>query len=86
MTAGITNLATDEWALAREAAILLKSLGRPARAVSLWQTLLTTDSLPRELRLAWLKDAIHASKAAGDVTRAADWEKALSGLIPAAEK
>ena len=86
LTAGITNLATDEWALAREAAILLKSLGRPARAVSLWQTLLTTDSLPRELRLAWLKDAIHASKAAGDVTRAADWEKALSGLIPAAEK
>lgn len=80
----LKSFATDEWALAREAALLLENLGRPARAVEVWQTLLTSEAMPRELRVAWLPDASKAARAAMDLTQANRWEEMLTGLLPPA--
>jgi uncharacterized protein (TIGR03790 family) len=71
---------TDEWALAREAALQLERLGRPVRAVELWRSLLATESLPRELRLAWLPEAKRSANAAVDLAQAIEWERALADL------
>ncbi|MCX6941966.1 MAG: TIGR03790 family protein [Verrucomicrobia bacterium] len=78
---------TDEWALAREAALQLERLGRPVRAVELWRSLLATESLPRELRVAWLPEAKRAANAAVDLAQAISWERALADLAgPSADK
>jgi hypothetical protein len=71
---------TDEWALAREAALQLERLGRPVRAVELWRSLLATESLPSELRVTWLPEARRAAQTALDLTQAIAWERALADL------
>ena len=76
----LKTLPTDEWALAREAALQLETLGRPARAVELWRTLFAVEALPRELRLAWLREASHAAIAAHDLTSATEWERMFTAL------
>lgn len=78
---------TDEWALAREAALQLERLGRPVRAVGLWRRILATESLPRELRVAWLPEARRAANAAVDLAQATEWERALADLAgPSTDK
>jgi len=74
----------DEWALVREVAAELTALGRPRRAVELWQTLFAMEALPRELRVAWLREASQAAAAAKNAEQAADWERALAELAPPA--
>ncbi len=76
----LKSFPTDEWALAREAALLLESVGRPARAVELWRTLFSTETLPRELRIAWLRDASHAALLAKDTAQSLEWDKAFLDL------
>jgi hypothetical protein len=81
-----TAFPTNEWALAREAAQLLDSAGRPNRAVDLWRTLLASQPLPADLRLAWLPDALRVARAAGDNPQAVAWQAELAALAAAAEK
>ncbi len=64
----------QEWALAREAALLLVSCGRSARALDVWRTVLAAPELPRALRLAWLPDAREAARAAKDHALAMAWQ------------
>ena len=78
----LKSFATDEWALAREAAVLLENLGRPARAVELWRTLLASEAMPRELRVVWLPEASKAARAAKDFAQATKWDNALAELVP----
>ncbi len=80
--AQLKNFPTDEWALAREAAQLLETGGRPARAVEVWLELLGALEMPRELRLLWLPDAKKAARAAQDSTQAEIWQKELDQLSP----
>jgi len=83
----LTTIPTDEWALAREAALQLEHLGRPVRAVELWRSVLATDSLPRELRVAWLPEARRSAHAALDLAQAIAWERALTDLAgPSTDK
>ena len=76
----LTAIPTDEWALAREAALQLERLGRPVRAVELWRSVLATESLPRELRVTWLPEAKRSANAAVDLAQAIEWERALADL------
>jgi uncharacterized protein (TIGR03790 family) len=78
--AQLRNFETDQWALAREAAQLLETSGRVARACEVWESLLGVKAMPRELRIAWLPDAIRAARTANDVARAAAWQAEWAAL------
>ncbi len=80
--AQLKNFPTDQWALAREAAQLLETSGRPARAVEVWRVLLGAAELPRELRLAWLPEAKKSAVTAQDSAQASTWQKSLDELTP----
>jgi hypothetical protein len=67
-------------------ALLLVELERPVRAVEIWRTLFGIAAMPRELRVAWLGDAIKAAQAAKDLSQASAWEGARNELIPLEEK
>jgi hypothetical protein len=55
--------------------------------VELWRSLLATESLPSELRVAWLPEARRAAHAALDLSQAIAWERALADLAgPSTEK
>jgi uncharacterized protein (TIGR03790 family) len=82
----LKSLDASEWAIAREAAQLLEHCGRPMRALDVWRTLFAVAALPRELRVAWLPEAVKTARATGDHSQAAAWEKQLSELTAAAEK
>ncbi len=83
----LKSFRANEWALARDAAQMLDLCGRPARALEVWRTLLGTDTLPRELRIAWLRDARATALAAKDATQAGTWQQELESLtFPAPEK
>jgi uncharacterized protein (TIGR03790 family) len=72
---------SDEWALAREAAQLLDTCGRPTRALEVWRTLLAIEAIPREVRIAWLHDGARAARAAKDAGQALAWEQLADGLV-----
>jgi len=77
----------DEWAVAREAALVLEACGRPARSIEVWRILFAIPELPAELRMAWLGDARDAALAVKDAGQAAAWERerdelAAKGRIP----
>ncbi|MBI5693029.1 MAG: TIGR03790 family protein [Verrucomicrobia bacterium] len=76
----LSSFDANEWALAREAALLLETAGRPNRAVGVWRTLLGTTTLPVALRLAWLPEALRTASLAGDAAQARAWEKDLASL------
>ncbi|MES2697341.1 MAG: TIGR03790 family protein [Verrucomicrobiota bacterium] len=82
----IKRFSPDEWALAASAARLLAECGRGVRAVELWQTLLTLDKLPREMRIAWLREAAEAAKIAREVALASKWSAELAELTAPVEK
>ena len=75
----LKNFEPNEWALAREAAQLLETCGRAGRALEVWRAIFGSVALPREVRLAWLPDAIKAAQAARDPAQAhawrVEWEK-----------
>ena len=76
----LQNFEANEWALAREAAILLETCGRPARGLVVWRTLLGLG-LTRELRVAWLPDARKTALAAKDYSQASAWQTELDQLV-----
>lgn len=76
----LQGFAADEWGLAAEAARLLATCGRPASAVAVWKALFALETLPRELRVAWLPDAEVAAKAAREVALALKWNGELEAL------
>ena len=78
----LKTLPADEWALAREAALQLENLGRPARAVELWRMLFAIEALPPELRIAWLGDAVKVATVANNPAQVAEWGRALAELVP----
>lgn len=75
----------NEWALARQAAMLLKECGHPDAAVVIWRAVLDSNALPPILRRGWLHDAIAAAHDARDEARAAEWHSELEAWsVPAA--
>ena len=84
--AQLKTFPTDEWVLAREAAQLLETGGRAARAVDVWRALLAEKEMPRELRILWLPDAKKSAIAAQDATQADAWRKELDVLAPPASE
>lgn len=83
----LTAFDTNEWALAREAARLLELAGRAARAADLWKALLATPTLPGELKIAWLPEAVKTARAAGRSELVQGWQAELAVLTaPSAEK
>ena len=76
----LKSFPADQWALAREAAQWLETCGRPGRAEEVWRNLLDTETLPRELRTAWLADARKTALAAGDTAQAEVWAEELDRL------
>lgn len=80
----IKNFRTDEWALARDAAELLVTNGRPAVAVEIFRTILGIPTLPRSLRFTWLRDAVKAATAAGNQAQSSAWENELAEVTPTA--
>ena len=71
---------TDEWGLAREVALLLEKVERPASAVDVWRSLFKSPEIPAEVRLAWLGDARRAALAAKDSAQADTWQRELAAL------
>ncbi len=82
----LTAFDANEWALAREAAQLLAAAGRANRAVDVWRTLFGAPSLPVELRLAWLPEALKTARAAKDDVQMKVWQTELAALTAAVEK
>lgn len=76
----LTVFPPDEWALAREAALILEACGRPEGAVEIWRTLLAMDVLPRSLREPWLREGAKAARAAREIDLAKTWEKEAAAL------
>lgn len=83
---GLSGLKPSEWGLAREAAVWLASVGRPAPALPLWRAVLAGRSLPHELHVAWLAEAISAATAARDAVQAAQWERERDMITRPLEK
>lgn len=71
----------DEWGLVRATAALLEQLGAPSKAVQVYRQLLRVRQLPRDLRMAWTREARTAAASAGDLAQAAAWERDLSELL-----
>lgn len=65
---------TDEWALAGAAARLLADGGRAAPAADVYRNLLRTPSVPAELKIAWLPEAIAAARQSGASRQAETWQ------------
>jgi hypothetical protein len=76
----------NEWAVAREAAVLLEQCGRAARALEVWATLLGTTALPRELRIAWLPEARKTAEATANFEQARTWGSQLQELTAPEKK
>ncbi len=82
----LKDLEVNDWALAREAALLLQACERPARALEVWKNLLSRAGMTRELRVAWLPDARKAAMSAKDYTQASAWQVEWMEATGATEK
>ncbi|MDB6168614.1 MAG: hypothetical protein JWM88_1478 [Verrucomicrobia bacterium] len=78
--AALETFPPDEWALAHEAARLLRQAGAPDDGAKLLRHLLRDPALPAALRALWLADARDAAAAAGQVDQAAAWAAELEAL------
>ncbi len=76
----------DEWALAREAAVLLEECGRAGRAVDVWRVILAAPGLSAGLRIAWLPQAAAAARAARAPEQSLAWQRELAELTAPAGK
>jgi uncharacterized protein (TIGR03790 family) len=79
---GRMSFATDEWALACEAARILVACGQAPRAEEVYRRLLGNWNVPGELRSRWLLEARGAAAAAGDAAQAAAWRRELDEMAP----
>lgn len=83
----LSSFDANEWALAREAAQLLEAAGRAGRAADVWRALLASQTMPVELRIAWLPEAVKTARAARLNGLAQDWQIELTALTaPTPEK
>lgn len=80
--ARVKHFPTDEWALARDTAVMLASLDQSQPALAVWQTLLETKEIPGALRAAWLAEAYDLAVAAKDSTRIMKWKNAREETQP----
>jgi uncharacterized protein (TIGR03790 family) len=79
------SFSTDEWGLLRETALLAQACGAAPHAVELWRAVFASRDFPRELRLAWLPEAIRTAEAAENPRQAGAWRSELAALAtPAA--
>ena len=79
------SFSTDEWALLRETALLAQECGAAAHALELWRALFASREFPRELRLAWLPEAIGCAAAAENTKQLSAWRSEFALLAtPAA--
>lgn len=74
------KFATHQWAMAREAALLLEAGGHPQQARAVWRALLSSPGFPDELRKLWLPDAIRAAMSAKDAAQVGTWREMLQAL------
>jgi uncharacterized protein (TIGR03790 family) len=84
-TSRLESPTTEEWALLRAAARLLETNGAPAKSVETCRRLFAARDLPRELRVAWLSEAIRMADAANDPARSEAWGQELAELTAAAK-
>lgn len=68
-----SRFTANDWAVAREAALLLVSCGRATQARDVWRVLFASEGLTDELRMAWLPEAIDSALAAKDAAQADAW-------------
>ena len=80
----VNSLEASEWALAREAAQMLESVGRAAPAVGVWRALLAAKEIPRVVRIAWLAEAVSAAVAAREPKQAEMWRTERAALAGSA--
>lgn len=73
----------DEWALVQAGAHELVATGRADRATATLANLFRDPKIPRELRAAWLPEAINAAVAAGEEKQAAAWRTQFEALATA---
>jgi uncharacterized protein (TIGR03790 family) len=82
----LKNLSVEEWGLAHEAARLLHRAGSVRDAVRLYRTLLRDPARPKDVRMAWLKDARDAAVAAGESDQSTAWSSELESRPMAPKK
>jgi len=77
----IPGFPPDEWALGRDIAQKLEANGSASAAVAIYQHLFSAETMPRELRVAWLNEARNAARAANELQQAEAWRNELDELI-----
>lgn len=81
-----TEFRPDEWGLARAAAQLLQRVGAADSAEKIYAHLFQETTLPKDLRVAWLREANTAAMAAGHQEQALEWARELGRLDPEERK
>ncbi|HVU35860.1 MAG TPA: TIGR03790 family protein [Opitutaceae bacterium] len=66
-----------DWFLVRTVADQLAAAGHAERSIAWWRTLLDERSVPRELRLAWLPEAVADARAAAATAQLEAWQQDL---------
>ncbi len=75
------SLLSEHWVLARNAADLLATSGRPDLAVTAYRRLLAIRGLPAGVRAQWLVSARTAATAAHDSEQASIWKEDLNETV-----
>ena len=60
----------------------LTESGENRLALAVWQRVLGSRSLPKEVRIEWLRPALAAARAVQDANQTARWEEDLNTLLP----
>ncbi len=76
----VDKLPTDQWALAFEAAQLLADSGGARVAVPILALVLSQKSMPRDVRVLWLRQAAAIASSAGDRGKASAWTREADEL------
>jgi hypothetical protein len=76
---------TNDWALLKAAAEILRSCGRGGDAQTVLQQLLQLRDLPDGLRQDWLRDGVRLASGNGDLKQAMAWEAEANQLAAKAK-
>ena len=63
----------------------LTSSGERRLALAVWQRVLASRELPKEVRIEWLRPALVAARLAKDVNQATRWQEEIETLLPPPE-
>jgi uncharacterized protein (TIGR03790 family) len=69
------DMSPSNWELVCEAATFLSENKKSAEAVDLYRKLFDVDSIPPQVRAAWLDQARHVALVGGDSGQAAEWRE-----------